>query len=169
MPDWSKLAEWLKIDLRHIFLVAALTGLALVAPAPLIDFLGLTAFTTQYRPWIGGVFAIALGLFVVNGANRIYKHRRKQREAQRALESQQKRLHALSGAEKAFLAEFLKLGSKSLSRSSQNAIGEGLVLDELLLPPTKAPSGNVTYHMQFWVWEYLNAHPDLVMLSPKSE
>ena len=115
------------------------------------------------------MFAITLGLFIVNGANRIYEDRLKHREAQRASDAKYKRLHNLSEAEKQFLEEFLRLRSKSVSHASQSPIGQGLVLDELLLPPTVSRSGNMTYHMEFWVWEYLSSHPQLVSSSPQSK
>jgi hypothetical protein len=168
--DFSKLSDWLKLSPKYLFPVSVVTGFLLFASTSTLEVFGLTIFVAQYRAYIGITFLISTALLFTNWAVTVYQGVQKKWKEQASLKNLRKRLHNLSNPEKRILKNYIENKTKTQYLDIGDGVTGGLEAGGVIFRSSYV--GNLeswAYNIQPWAWEYLNDHPELLIISDESE
>lgn len=106
--DYSKLLDFLKLSPKYFLVFSLMTGFLLFTPRYSLDYLELTQFVKQYKPYISIVFIASLSLLVSELLSIVWLKLNQYLIISRNLKNLKGRLHDLTLEEKQILARYIQ-------------------------------------------------------------
>ena len=136
-----------------------------------LDYLGLSTLNEQARAWVAVAFILTAALLLGHAAFEaaaITRERWKRRVLQKYRQAE---LHKLSPEEKAVLAEYLLLDTKTMRLGAGSGVAGGLEASKIVFRSSSIGSmgSGFAYNIQPWAWEYLKRHPEALELQEPEE
>ncbi len=172
--------------------VAIATGIVLFIPEGAATLLGVDAFRTEFRGYLGWSFILSIALFGSwaveafilskkrkreNAAKKTEElaaeqHKKEQEEAaaKKEMEAHQEMLHELTGEEKEFVAPYVFQDTTAQYADLESGIVRSLLHKSVLMPPNGVGSiFSWALNIQPWALKYLKEHPELLAGYENSE
>jgi len=161
--DTSKFLDWIKLSPRYLTPFAVVSGFLLFAKEKWLEVLGLAEFVPKYRPYIGVILLLSVGLLASHWLNSLYGWISQRRKLSRKLKNGMKHLQTLTLEEKELLRGYIKADTRTQYLPMGSGVVSGLEWDMILIRSSNI--GDLegwAYNIQPWVWDYLHEHPDLL-------
>jgi hypothetical protein len=163
-PDWLKyIFSWLKIPANYFIPVLAASYFGLFAPLDLLQFLGISFWREDYKPYLGSVFVVSVAIVGCHFGTLIIRWIVSKYQYVLGAIRMRGRLKRLSIEEQKVLARYLKGKTRTQLFPIDNGVVRGLVASKILY--AAVVEGDIykfPLNMQPWAWDYLNKHPNLV-------
>jgi len=159
MFDPSKLIEGLKLPTKTVLALCIAAGLLLFPPDNFLKILGLDSIVNANRPYIGGVFVIALCLLTVSVLAAFVQFVKPWVTQALWIKRHAKRLQCLNPEEKEILAYYITNQTRSQALDYRSGTVNALVREQIIVRGSNVgyPGGfNFSYVIQPWAWEFLN-------------
>jgi hypothetical protein len=161
--DTSKFLDWIKLSPRYLTPFAVVSGFLLFAKEKWLEVLGLAEFVPKYRPYIGVILLLSVGLLASHLLNSLFGWISQRRKLSRKLKNGMKHLQTLTIEEKEILKAYIETGTRTQYLPMRSGVVSGLEWDMILIRSSNI--GDLeewSYNIQPWVWDYLHKHPDLL-------
>lgn len=168
----GNLAKLIQLNPPQLLAISLVSGLLLFLSDSLLEQIGIKALRDQYRPWIGIIFLVFIGLLfskvVFSTAERIQRERAKRvkkKEVVKALEN-------LTPREKEILGSYIRDNTKTKILSSDGVVG-GLRAKGILYQSSQygrmgwSDAPDFPFNISDFVWVHLNEHPNLIASDKK--
>jgi hypothetical protein len=163
--DLTRLLELLKLKPEALLCVLMGTGILVFMPESALIKLGLLAFVSTFRGWIGGIFLLSMALLLGNGLSAavrqvgIYisgiKDSRKKRDS----------FQHLSPPEKALLAKYYINKTSTQYFQISDGVANGLEVKGFIYRASTVAVHHMSFafNLQPWAWKCLQDNPGLVI------
>lgn len=176
MPDWTgKLVEifFNKVAPLPLFAVAGSSAILLFGPDRFLKKVSLISFRDANTRWIGLAFLVSSVYLIGYAINWLAQHANRRFSVNRIKRRMDKRLRTLNGVERDILREFLIGDTRTLQlRSDHPAVlsleaarfiyKAGQIVAAEFPHNEVGPVFQFKYHLNEYVYEQLQAHPELV-------
>ena len=161
--DVSVITNWLKLAPSVAWSFVVLIGMMLWGPDWFRSGLGLEAFITEYRNYLGMFFLLSL----IGGLTPIWRVVGKKVCEIQFVHFGKKRLKDLTPDEKAILNGFIAQNTKTQKLNTSDGVAMGLAKESIIYQSTRTghptPGGAVFgYNIQPWAWKFLRKNPHLL-------
>lgn len=155
---------WIKLSPKYILPLFVLTASLLFLPTTYLARFGIDVLVASYRMWIGLVCLSSFSLLISHFGFWIKDKLIASKRTRQFLKLAKASLHNLTPAEKAVLAEFILLQTKSMNLDFQSGVTNGLEHARIIYRSASVGSllDGFAYNLQPWAWEELNKHPELL-------
>jgi hypothetical protein len=132
--DWlSKVIEFLKLPIRHIWACAIVTGGLLFLPVSLLSKLHLTRVVDSCANYIGALFLMSTVLACLDAGIRLWKHLEKRQNSRQRTRQLLAAMACLDGKEKAVLREYVIQGQNTIRLPIDHPIVAGLLAKGIIV------------------------------------
>lgn len=166
MIDMTKLPfELLKLAPRYLIAIGLVAGLMLFGGESFRDTLGLSKFVSEYRPYLGGLFLTSFVLLLVaishDGVSAIMRRRREKEHDDRVRQY----LRGLNEGEKQILRYYFTKNTRANSLRIDDGVVQGLVSNGIIFQSSALGTyfHGFAHNICDVAWDYLNAHPELLV------
>jgi Super-infection exclusion protein B len=111
--DTSKFLDWIKLSPRYLTPFAVVSGFLLFAKEKWLEVLGLAEFVQKYRPYIGIILLLSVGLLASHLLNSVFGWISQRRNLSRKLKNGMKHLQTLTLEEKEILKTYIETGTRT--------------------------------------------------------
>jgi len=148
---------------KYLLVISIISGFLIFGEINLIYKLALLSFVETYRLWIGIVFLISSGFWLVDLIQLIINKIKNKYKILRNNKIREERLKQLTTEEKVILGKYIN----SKTRTQKLVFSSGIVneLERYKIIYRSSDSvyaGEVSYNIQPWAWDYLNKHKELL-------
>ena len=165
MLDWitKHALEWLKTPAHYFLPLLAASFFGLFAPLDLMKSLGIEAWRTEGKFYIGSVFVISLAVVGCHYISEIIKWVINKYSMFLSLWSAKARLKSLTREEKEFLSRYIKEESRVQGHWRNSPIAAVLRADGIIyVAVEQGLVDNFPFTIAPWAWKYLHKNPHLV-------
>mgnify|MGYP002641212661 CR=1 FL=1 len=167
----AKLIDWVRQSAVPLTGAIIATGFVLFASSGVLEWLGLTSFASDYRPWIALLFIASGALLasqpitwvsnVVGGEFREWFRMRNRVGS----------LEYLTPPEIDLLQKFIDSQSSTQTLDYSDGVAQGLVRKGYLYRPSSVSRHNTMWdhNLQPWLWKHLQEHPELLGRPPERD
>jgi hypothetical protein len=133
--------------------------------------LGLSALNQQARAWVAVSFILSAALLLAHSTFEVAAIGRKKWRSRLLKKYRQAELHNLSPEEKAVLAQYIVLDTKTLRLGAGSGVAGGLEASKIIFRSSSFGSmgSGFAYNIQPWAWSYLKQHPEVLELEGPDE
>lgn len=162
--DVSKLLGLIKIPTKYYFGISFITGILLFSSENILNKLGVLAFVTDNRIWIGVIFLVTLAFWVTDFIIHIYKKISKSINIKKKEKVRKERLHNLTQDEKSILSGYIDNNIRSQKLDSFDGTVRELEYYKIIYRASNVGRAleGFSYNIQPWAWDYLHKHPELL-------
>lgn len=156
---------WKLIDKpKYILVISLISGFLIFGESSIINKLALASFVENFRLWIGIVFLVTTGfwlvdivLLIVNKVKIRYSNFTNNR-------LRQDRLKKLTDEEKTILRKYIYNEVRTQKLDYVNGIVKELERYQIIYQSSNISHGWTifSYNIQPWAWDYLNKHKELL-------
>ena len=157
MIDFGRFFEWAKLGARPLIALALAAALLLFLPTGATDLLGLTAFISSNRAWIGLAFVLSFSGILsyplaTLGRTLTGWYKNRSLDANR-----RERLNNLTPAEKEVLRGYLDADTQTQIFSLMNGVVQGLQSKGIIFQSANmgTPNAQFAFNIQPWAWQTL--------------
>lgn len=149
---------------KYILVISLISGFLIFGDINIINKFALSYFVENFRLWIGIVFLISTGFWLVDIILIIIKQVKTKYVRFKNSRAREERLKHLTIEEKAILSKYITGKTKTQILDYRN----GTVCELEAFKIIRQASNLSEYHTMFsyniqpWAWEYLNKHKDLL-------
>lgn len=165
--DWfaKHALEWLKTPAHYFLPLLAVSFFGLFAPLDLLEFLGLTFWRTEGKPYLSTVFVLSAAVTGTHyGAAIVHWIVNEYREFL-TLRAAQSRLKSLSMDEKKFLSWYLQNDSHIKTCWAHDSTAATLRSEGIVyVAVEKGMTDNFPFTIQPWALKYLKKNQHLVLV-----
>jgi hypothetical protein len=163
--DLTRFLELLKLRPETLLGILMGTGILVFMPESVLNKLGLLAFVSTFRGWLGGAFVLSMALLLGNGLSaalrEVGKYITEIKESRKRRESFQH----LSPPEKALLAKYYIDKTPTQYFEITDGVAKGLEAKGFIFRASNVASHYMSFafNIQPWAWKCLQDNPSLVI------
>lgn len=160
----SKILEFIKLSPKYLLPISLVTGFLLLGKEEYTQKLGLDAFTSSYKHWIGIIFLLSSALFICDIVYKIWYLTFRKFKNWRFINYGQKRLANLTNEEKEILRGFIFQQTRTQKLSVMSGVVKSLEHENIIYQSSNLGRlfEGFAYNIQPWAWEYLNKNKELL-------
>lgn len=149
----GEFVKWLRDSNRPAWVLCIVTSAALLIPSSWISAMGMTAWMTNYKPWLLVVWALSLVWLITHPFVVMHAHHRLK-----------ERIRHSASDEKYVLAEFIRADEAIRCFGwNHSPSTHSLIRDKILFDTATRDGGNGVYvGIDPWVFKYLKEHKDVL-------
>jgi hypothetical protein len=162
--DLTRFLEFLKLRPETLLGILLGTGVLVLLPESSLTKLGLLAFVSQFRGWLGGAFVLSSALLLGNGLSAVLRQGGRWISEIKESKARQKSFQYLSPPEKALLAKYVNDNTTTHYFDISDGIANGLEAKGFIYRASNVGAHYKTFafNIQYWAWKCLHDNPRLV-------
>ncbi|MCP9887330.1 superinfection exclusion B family protein [Cyanobium sp. ATX 6A2] len=162
--DLTRFLELLKLRPQTLLGILLGTGVLALLPESALTKLGLHAFVSKFRGWLGGAFVLSSALLLGNGLSAVLRQVGRWISEINESKARRKSFKYLSPPEKALLAKYLNDKTTTHYFDISDGIANGLEARGFIYRASNvgAHYKSFAFNIQPWAWRCLQDNPRLV-------
>ena len=149
---------------KYILVICIVSGFLIFGQNDIINKLALSSFVENYRLWIGIVFLISTGFWLVDIILLIIKEAKSKYTRFHNGKAREERLKQLTIEEKVILGKYINQETRVQTLDCTNGTVCELEAYKIIRQASNLSRYDIffDYNIQPWAWKYLNKHKDLL-------
>ena len=149
---------------KYLLVISIISGILLFGTFDIVNKLGLISFVEKYRIWIGIIFLITTGFWLVDIILLIIKEAKSKYTGFHNSKAMEERLKQLTIEEKVILGKYINRETRVQTLDYANGTVCELEGYHIIYQASNISRHHTffDYNIQPWAWEYLNKHKDLL-------
>ena len=136
--DLSKLLDWIKLSPKYLLAISLASAVLLFANSGFLEHTGLQELSTEYRPWVGGIFLVSTSLLASHFIYELLTWARKRYGKLTKLKHAKKRLHNLTPEERDILRGYIIGNTRTQYLSLDDGVVHGFEAERIVYRPFSA-------------------------------